>query len=340
VTSERDPNPLITLLRDCVVRIDDAAGRLLGTGFFVAPGRVVTCAHVVLGVAPLFVRWPGHSPVPGEVAGASPPFESATGRKLYPLPDLALIDLGAEGAAWPHPCVRLAAGSPVLGGPDSVLYLTGYTDEYKKGVPVLTGVSTEFESEVRDGPDTLYKLKRGQVRRGYSGSPLLDLAAGVVTGVIEASRGTTTDLGGFAVPATELAAAFPEVAAVNREFHRGDPRWQAALEEQQVRAAERDGSRGRLGLKRTVVRAPAANDEIPPVFAAQSPVPAHRVHRPGTAAGRPGRLARAASDARRVRRAVVRGGKRRVRQDAPGYPGVPGGRATGLEHGAGAGERR
>jgi hypothetical protein len=265
VTSERDPNPLITLLRDCVVRIDDAAGRLLGTGFFVAPGRVVTCAHVVLGVAPLFVRWPGHSPVPGEVAGASPPFESATGRKLYPLPDLALIDLGAEGAAWPHPCVRLAAGSPVLGGPDSVLYLTGYTDEYKKGVPVLTGVSTEFESEVRDGPDTLYKLKRGQVRRGYSGSPLLDLAAGVVTGVIEASRGTTTDLGGFAVPATELAAAVPEVAAVNREFHRGDPRWQAALEEQQVRAAERDGSRGRLGLKRTVVRAPAANDEIPPV---------------------------------------------------------------------------
>jgi S1-C subfamily serine protease len=34
-------------LRRYVVRLDSTDGVVLGTGFFVAPGTVVTCAHVV-----------------------------------------------------------------------------------------------------------------------------------------------------------------------------------------------------------------------------------------------------------------------------------------------------
>jgi hypothetical protein len=39
---EGEPNPLIALLRQSVVCVTDAAGRFRGSGFFVAPGQVLT----------------------------------------------------------------------------------------------------------------------------------------------------------------------------------------------------------------------------------------------------------------------------------------------------------
>jgi hypothetical protein len=54
---EEEPNPLIALFRQCVVCILDEAGRFRGSGFFVAPGRVITCGHVVHGAVALRVRW-------------------------------------------------------------------------------------------------------------------------------------------------------------------------------------------------------------------------------------------------------------------------------------------
>ena len=54
---EEEPNPLIALFRQCVVCIIDEAGRFRGSGFFVAPGRVLTCGHVVHGALALRVRW-------------------------------------------------------------------------------------------------------------------------------------------------------------------------------------------------------------------------------------------------------------------------------------------
>lgn len=276
--SDGDPNPLITLLRECVVRIDDTAGRHWGSGFFLSPGRVATCAHVVRKAAGplvswrdlpsvgLLVSWRGLPSIAATVAGVEPSFDSAAGRDHYPLPDLAVIDLDASAAAWGHPCVRLAAGSPAPDGLGSVLYLAGYTDEYEAGVPVLTGVSTEFESEVREGTHTLYKLKRGQVSFGYSGSPLLDLGVGAVAGITEASRGVGTDLGGFAVPVAELTAAFPDVADANQEFHHQDRRWEAALEAHRVGIADRKGQRDRLGLKPAMLPSPRADSEISPAL--------------------------------------------------------------------------
>src|ERR1022692_1110299 len=85
-----EPNPLISLFRRCVVRIDDGEGGFRGTGFFVAPGRVVTCAHVVHGAAALRVRWRDEDGAPAVVADAVPPLETVTDPAAYPLPDLAV----------------------------------------------------------------------------------------------------------------------------------------------------------------------------------------------------------------------------------------------------------
>jgi tetratricopeptide (TPR) repeat protein len=243
---EADPNPLVTLFRRCVVRIDDDAGRFRGSGFFVAPGQVVTCAHVVHGAGAIRVRWQDRPAAPAVVASAVPSLASVRDPASYPLPDLALLALGdAEG--WDHPCVALATTPPALDGSPAALFLAGYTVEHGPD-PELTGATTEFETEVHADSHSLYKLKRGLLLHGYSGSPLLDRRAEAVAGIVESTRSRHVDLGGFAVPAAELVTAFPELAEANRVFHQDDDRWAAAAEAERTSAAARAGMRVRLGL--------------------------------------------------------------------------------------------
>ena len=268
--AEGEPNPLIALFRQCVVCITDEAGRFRGSGFFVAPGRVLTCGHVVHGAAALRVQWQDRVVPVGDVA-AVPPLASVTDPGSYPLPDLAVLGVD-EAAGWGHPCAVLMLGQPVLGGPPDGLYLAGYTIEHGP-VPALTGATTGFESLVTEDGHTFFKVKRGLVLPGFSGSPLLDLEAGAVAGIVESSRGRHADLGGFAVPAAELAAAFPEVLEASQAFHRGDGRWATAAEAERVRAAERAGHRARLPLRPPVVA--LARDED--VSAAKVLRPRHAV---------------------------------------------------------------
>ena len=89
---------------------------------------------------------------------------------------------------------------------------------------------------------------------GFSGSPLLDLRAGAVAGIVESTRGEHANLGGFAVPVQALAAAFPDVVEANREFQRVDNRWKVALEAERARAAERVGMRARFQVVGRPVR--------------------------------------------------------------------------------------
>ncbi len=245
-----EPNPLIALFRQCVVRIDDDQGGFRGTGFFAAPNQVITCGHVVHGAAQPRVWWQGRE-APASVAGAVPPLESVDDPGSYPLPDLAVLEVRGV-AGWDHPCVRLASGPLVLGGTPGGLYLAGFTIEHGPG-PALTGVTAEFESLVTEGADTFVKLKRGQLLPGFSGSPLLDLSALAVAAVAESSRGKGADLGGFAVPAGALAAAFHVVARANQEFHARDGRRKDAAQAEQALAAERKGLRRGLPLRPPVV---------------------------------------------------------------------------------------
>ena len=73
---------LEALLRRCTVRVEQGQGH--GTGFFVAPGRVVTCAHVVettdAQTAPVTIYWQGQT-------------YRAHIEKIFasPYPDLALL---------------------------------------------------------------------------------------------------------------------------------------------------------------------------------------------------------------------------------------------------------
>jgi tetratricopeptide (TPR) repeat protein/S1-C subfamily serine protease len=248
--TDADPNPLIALFRQCVVCITDEAGEFHGSGFFVAPGWVLTCGHVVHGVPGLQVKWQDRV-APVTVAGAMPPLESVTDPGSYPLPDLAVLDV--PGAAeWMHPCAGLAVEQPVLAGSSDDLYLAGYTIEHGL-MPALTGATTEFESLITEDGHAFFKLKHGLVLPGFSGSPLLDRSGGFVAGIVESTRSRQADLGGFAMPVSELAAAFPQVFEANQMFHRDDHQWRDAVEAEKVHEAERKGSRARLPLRAPIV---------------------------------------------------------------------------------------
>ena len=102
VVADADPNPLISLFRQCVVRISDGSGMLRGTGFFAAPGQAITCAHVVHGVPAIQVSWQGQL-ASAAVTGAVPPLNTVADPGAYPLPDLALLSIGDKAQEWDHP---------------------------------------------------------------------------------------------------------------------------------------------------------------------------------------------------------------------------------------------
>ena len=71
------------------------------------------CARVVHGAAALEVQWQGQkAPVNG--MAAVPPLESVTDPASYPLPDLAVLEVG-EAAGLGHPCAALATERPARG---------------------------------------------------------------------------------------------------------------------------------------------------------------------------------------------------------------------------------
>lgn len=200
---------LLKLLRRCTVRF---FGTSQGTGFFVAPGRILTCAHVVENMpdraAPIDIEWDG-----------KPYAATILGYRAKPHPDLALlqVELG------PHPCVYLEGAVEV----GDRLYSCGYTDQYPDGD------SATFEYEGPIGAQPFLKLKAGQARPGLSGSPLFNRRTGAVCGIVKSTRDRTTDLGGGAIPCATILAELGDLASLQERFHRADRSWRDRMSPEQ-----------------------------------------------------------------------------------------------------------
>jgi hypothetical protein len=209
---------LYELLRECTVAISASGAK--GTGFFVAPGQVLTCAHVIEPAkdnpASIEISWRGQSYRTRSLA-----MRDAT------YPDIALLEVGVSD----HPCVLLSGGAQ----PHHQLYSYGYPDIEQQGAP------TTFHCEGLMGArNDLLRLKDGQVRPGMSGSPILNEATGGVCAIMQASRDRSSALGGKALLAQAIYAEFPALEALQQQFHTRDTRWSDALTTDQRKA---------LGLK-------------------------------------------------------------------------------------------
>lgn len=203
------------LARDATVRLgpDEDADTLWGSGFFVAPGWVLSCAHVLLlgregartGV--LRVRG-GHG-----AARARPAYWLGSGPDTEQ--DLVLLRLLDEVS---HPCVRLSdrydrphditalGWRPREGGPDRW-----------SGRCQVNG--TDGDYGVTLGPEA-------EIPHGASGGPVLDRDQGVVAGVVKARRRGAD--GGLAIAVTALRG-FTEALVLDAEDELGPDPYRALI---------------------------------------------------------------------------------------------------------------
>jgi Trypsin-like peptidase domain/NB-ARC domain len=201
-------NSLEELLHLCTVKltIDDSQG--WGTGFFVAPGRILTCAHVIQGADQrVSIRWQQKDNLP-----------ESTIERVIPEVDLALLRFDPPQSLL-LPCVYLDASV----SPRDALYSFGYPDkDFPNGCPVT------FDCEGLTG-DKLVKFKLGRLRPGMSGSPLLNHRTGKVCGMVKFTLDRTIDLGGGAIPAATILDRLPELKEWQSQFHNEDLRWSSLL---------------------------------------------------------------------------------------------------------------
>uniref|UniRef100_A0AAU2JWY7 Serine protease n=1 Tax=Streptomyces sp. NBC_00049 TaxID=2903617 RepID=A0AAU2JWY7_9ACTN len=185
------------------------SGPTWGSGFFIAPGWVLTCAHVV-GEGGAAVRLTGREVGITFSAGANGVTGTVSGRvecvlperleerrparrALWDLPDLALIRVLAPVS---HACVWLTDRSrPRF---DDVAYF-GCTEDL--GTPEITGRTTRLRGTAGNGA----AIRLGdddEIDPGMSGGPVVDLVRGEVVGVVKARRHTGG--GGLAVSVVQL----------------------------------------------------------------------------------------------------------------------------------------
>ncbi|MGK5529018.1 trypsin-like peptidase domain-containing protein [Streptomyces sp. URMC 129] len=174
-----------------------------GSGFFVAPNWVLTCAHVALrggrgegGRREVGLTVQGvERPVRGRVAWARP--EEHPGGGLWPAPDLALIRLLEP---VPHACVWLTERTAKVFTRSEVAFF-GCAES---GDGLVEPVSGRCSIRGELGSEGLLKLgNEDEVPEGASGGPVVDLLRGEVIGVLKARRQVGRD-GGLASSVVQL----------------------------------------------------------------------------------------------------------------------------------------
>jgi len=233
---------LRAMLRDCLVQIDDprptGKGRealdpgphaAAGSGFFVAPGYILSCAHVV-------GREPGDRVCgtwrnrhwSGELVCRSdaPDPDDPAGSGLWPGPDLAIIRLSeAEARSLAHPCVRLASRAPWEG---AAMFAIGRRAPFD-GRP---GDFPSAELRYAGLYTYLMRLTGDRFGDGMSGCPVLDLGRGEVCGVAKLADPATDS---YAVPVNCLAElpAGPvrELLRAHDRYHGANPAWTRAQQD-------------------------------------------------------------------------------------------------------------
>jgi|GEM_PF-1172253 len=186
-------------LKDCTVRISHEGGQNHdGSGFFVSPQLIVTCAHVCqkAGVKPIYIHWQGN-PYLVRIKSCYNDVE---------ITDLTLLELVDSQIQHPH--VHLDDKPIAIG---AKFFNFGYPDNYPQG-----DVGS-FEYVGLDGRK-LFKFKDGVVRPGLSGSPLLNLATKKVCGLVTTTLDRNQDLGGRGIPTKIIFEHFPEVKEFQQSF--------------------------------------------------------------------------------------------------------------------------
>ncbi|WP_327588224.1 trypsin-like peptidase domain-containing protein [Nonomuraea sp. NBC_00507] len=205
-----DPLPLA--LKSATVSLSSQAGD--GTGFFVAPRVVLTCAHVVDGEEGV---------VRGQWQGSQVEFRLDNSYRGDDPPDLAALHLETP---LDHPFVALAPS--VL--PGDYLWSWGYPrGSYSSGDSVA--LKYDGPSERHDGE--LIRASGARPRPGFSGAPVLNRRTGGVCGVVR--LGDQNDSVTRLVSADKILETYPELSRYQRPPHT-NIEWLDLLTDEQLHA--------------------------------------------------------------------------------------------------------
>lgn len=193
-------DPALTTAAQSVARVSGVAYACgvsaSGSGFVVAPDRVMTNAHVVAGVDRPVIELPGR--------------EAREGRVVYfdPVDDIAVIAVDdLDGAPLPvAPTLRVGSPAVVQGYP--------YGGPFTASAAQVLSVAPAQVPDIYDSTSSsrdVYALA-AQVRPGNSGGPLLS-TTGEVVGLVFA-RADNDDNVGYAMTTNELAPVLSQVTAL------------------------------------------------------------------------------------------------------------------------------
>ncbi|ESA36563.1 tpr repeat-containing protein [Leptolyngbya sp. Heron Island J] len=202
------------LLKACTVKLTVPGKRHWGTGFFVAPGYIVTCEHLVRSgkSTDLEVRW-----------GDQLDFATAKVELQLPKYDIALLSfITRQPLKNPHPCVWFGDNPKSR----DEFYLFAYPDKnFPDGCPV-----TPLNEGLTGGNPPEIKFADGQIREGMSGAPLLNQRTGMFCGMLKFTRGASSNAGGGGIPVSVLREQLPkEIINAQCDFHKQDLRWKSLL---------------------------------------------------------------------------------------------------------------
>jgi hypothetical protein len=202
VSSRDDHRQRLDLLESCTVEIHGA--RFAGTGFFVGPGTVLSCAHVLRDAGPTpRIVWAGQ-----ELTVSAVSLVPADGPNLpfFGFPDLAVVAVEEDPA---HGVLWLGQNDPVAG--DS-LVARGFSRH-----TLEDGVHRDGLIVTVAGPSARFlRVKDDQIVRGLSGSPLMDPSTGLVRGIVKASRQMADERGGWIIPVSAIRQYLPAEFAANQ----------------------------------------------------------------------------------------------------------------------------
>ena len=200
-------------------------GPMPGAGFFVAPGKVLTCVHVIGNSAALAVRWErdGHPVLEIPVSGRAAVL-AHRGRPIPALdrdyPDIAVLEVDVLGG---HPCVQIDREWP---SSEDRFLVFGYPVE--GGAVQLTPARLTYRATHGVAPTAYLDLASDTIKPGMSGAAVLNLRTGAVCGVVVASKHPAHPDGALAIGWSAIAGDLGEVLDANRAFQLSDRRWDEA----------------------------------------------------------------------------------------------------------------
>ncbi|MEM1240642.1 MAG: tetratricopeptide repeat protein [Cyanobacteria bacterium P01_H01_bin.26] len=205
------------LLQQCTVKLSVPENGQFGTGFFIMPGYILTCEHVVRGAAAATVSYKQNEN-----------YTTATVEQIFADKDVALLRFEPSEDL---PCVLLSTDVPEVGSQISTFgYPYRYDDD---GIP-WQAIPALLIMEGTTGNEPPYlQLSLGNVLPGMSGGPLLNRATGQVCGMLKFTRDDHSVMGGGGVSGSTIAQCIPDVIEAQQWFHQQDGRWRDALPKEQ-----------------------------------------------------------------------------------------------------------